>query len=119
MLDLAHAAAAAVDMIGTGTAPVRIELISGPNPAGGEFTVQIGAFSDHMNAERLRDRLVPRYQPIFIQEFDAPNGNFYRVRVGRVPTLDAAQQLATQLHNSDGFGTFVVRLDQPADLVAK
>jgi rare lipoprotein A len=119
ILDLARAAAVSLDMIGTGTAPVRIELISGPSPAGGEFTVQVGAFSDRANAERLRDLLLPHYQPIFVQDYDSPTGHFYRVRVGRVPSPDAAQQLAVQLRNSDGFQTFVMRLDQPFDLGGK
>ena len=113
ILDLARAAAVSLDMIGTGTAPVRIELLSGPSPAGGEFTVQVGAFADRANAEQLRERLLSRYQPIFIQDYDAPSGHFYRVRVGRVPSPDAAQQLAAQLRNSDGFQTFVMRLDPP------
>jgi rare lipoprotein A len=111
ILDLARAAAVSLDMIGTGTAPVRIELLSGPSPAGGEFTVQIGAFSDRNNAEQLRERLLARYQPIFIQDYDAPTGHFYRVRVGRLPSPDAAQQLAAQLKSIDGFQTFVIRLD--------
>jgi rare lipoprotein A len=119
ILDLARAAAVALDMIGTGTAPVRIQLLSGPNPAVGDFTVQIGAFADRGNAERLRDRLLAHYQPIFIQDYDAPAGHFYRVRVGRVPSPDAAQQLAVQLKNSDRFQTFVMRLDQPRDLSIK
>jgi len=113
VIDLALAAARALDMVATGTAPVRIELVSGQSPDAGEFTIQVGAFADRSNAERLRGRLLTRYQPIFIQEFDAPSGHFYRVRVGRVPTTDAAQQLAAQLHTADGFETFVVRLDQP------
>jgi rare lipoprotein A len=116
VLDLARAAAVALDMIGTGTAPVRIELISGSNPEAGDFTVQVGAFADPANAQMLRDRLLARYQPIFIQEYDAPSGHFYRVRVGRVPSPEAAQQLAAQLKGSDGFQTFVVRLDAPNDL---
>jgi rare lipoprotein A len=107
ILDLARAAAVSLDMIGTGTAPVRIELLSGPSPAGGEFTVQVGAFADRANAEQLRERLLTRYHPIFIQDYDAPSGHFYRVRIGRVPSPDAAQQLAAQLRNSDGFQTFV------------
>ena len=118
ILDLARAAAVALDMIGTGTAPVRIELLSGPNPAIGEFTVQIGAFTDRGNAERLRDRLLPRYQPIFIQDYDAPTGHFYRVRVGSAPSPEAAQRLANQLKSSDGFQTFVMRIDPPTDPVA-
>jgi rare lipoprotein A len=119
ILDLARAAAVALDMIGTGTAPVRIEWLSGPNPGVGDFTVQIGAFTERANAERLRDRLLPHYQPIFIQDYDAPTGHFYRVQVGRVPNPDAAQQLAVQLNNRDGFQTFVMRLDSPNDLGIK
>jgi rare lipoprotein A len=115
VLDLAHAAAVALGMIGAGTAPVRIELLSAPGPLTGEFTVQIGAFADRSNAERLRDRLLVRYQTILIQEYDAPTGHFYRVRVGRMPSPDAAQQLAQQLRDGDGFQTFVVRLDQADD----
>jgi rare lipoprotein A len=113
ILDLARAAAVSLDMIGTGTAPVRIELLSGPSPASGDFTVQVGAFTDRANAEELRERLLPRYQPIFIQDLATPNGHFYRVRVGRLPNPDAAQQLAAQLRNSDGFQTYVMRLDSP------
>ena len=117
ILDLARAAAVALEMIGSGTAPVRIELLSGPNPEIGDFTVQVGAFVDRANAERLRDHLIARYQPIFIQDYDAPTGHFYRVRVGQVRSEDAAQQLAEQLKNSDAFQqTFVMRLDQPNDL---
>jgi rare lipoprotein A len=116
VLDLARAAAIGLDMIGTGTAPVRIELLSGPSPSIGDFTVQVGAFSDRTNADRLRERLLARYQPIFIQDFDAPSGHFYRVRVGRVPSPDAAQRLAAQLRDTDGFQTFVVRLDLANDL---
>jgi rare lipoprotein A len=116
ILDLARAAAVALDMIGTGTAPVRIELLSGPVAPAGDFTVQIGAFTDRANAERLRDRLLARYQPILIQEDDTPTGHFFRVRVGRVPTADAAQQLAAELKLSEGYQTFVMRLDQPNEL---
>jgi rare lipoprotein A len=117
VLDLARAAAVALDMIGTGTAPVRIELVSGPNPEAGEFTVQVGAFADRANAERLRDHLLERYQPVVIQDFATPGGHFYRVRVGRVPGLDTAQQLATALRNSDSLQqTFVIRLDPPNGL---
>jgi rare lipoprotein A len=119
ILDLARAAAVALDMIGAGTAPVRIELLSGPSPVEGDFTVQVGAFADRANAEQLRDRMLGRYQPIFIQDYDTPTGHFYRVWVGRFPNPDAAQQLAVQLKNSDGFQTFVMRLDQPNDLGVK
>ena len=111
VLDVARAAAIALDMIGTGTAPVRIELLSGPTPAVGDFTVQVGSFADRMNAEHLRERLIGSYQPIFIQGYDAANGRYYRVLVGRVPNSDVAQQLSMQLRSAEGLKTFVMRLD--------
>jgi rare lipoprotein A len=115
VLDVARAAAIALDMIGTGTAPVRIELLSGPTPAAGDFTVQVGAFADRMNAEHLRERLIGSYQPIFIQGYDAANGRYYRVLVGRAPNSDVAQQLSMQLRSAEGLRTFVMRLDPATD----
>jgi len=115
VIDVARAAAIALDMLGTGTAPVRIELLSGPTPAAGDFTVQAGAFSDRANAERLRQRLIANYQPIFIQGYDAANGHYYRVLVGRVTNADTAQQLSQQLRNEEGLRTFVLRLDPTTD----
>jgi hypothetical protein len=39
-------------------------------------------------------------------------GHFYRVRVGRAPSPEAAQRLAGQLRDRNGFQqTFVVRID--------
>jgi len=83
------------------------------SPSAGDFTVQVGTFAEEANAKRLRDRLLERYQPIFIQEYDSPSGHLYCVRVGLVPSSEIAQQLATQLRNSDGFQTLVIHLDAP------
>jgi rare lipoprotein A len=114
IIDLSFEAARAVDMVGAGIARVRLELLSaGRLPAGaGNFTVQVGAFTQRGNAERLRDRLMAQYAPIFIQDYDAPNGYFYRVRVGRVPSQQGAEQLAAQLRTQQRLNTFVVRLDE-------
>jgi rare lipoprotein A len=112
IIDLSLAAARALNLVGPGTAPVRIELISSPAPLAGEFAVQVGAFASRANAERLRMQLSSRYMPIFVQEDDAPTGRFYRVRVGREPDQAAAQRLAATLAQSDGLQGFVVRLDQ-------
>jgi len=81
------------------------------DPTAGFFTVQVGAFKDRGNAERLRDRLDASYSPIFIQQYDGPDGTFYRVRVGKVSGEDAAQQFSEQLRSREGFTPFVTRLD--------
>lgn len=111
VIDLSLSAAQAIDMVGPGTAPVRLEMISGANPSAGFFGVQVGAFQIEDNAERLRDRLQPNYSPVNIAPYDSPNGLLYRVRVGRFPTESAAHQLASQLHANQQLTTFVVRLD--------
>jgi rare lipoprotein A len=111
VIDLSLAAAHAIDMVGTGIAPVRIEVISSPTPLAGPFSVQVGAFQQRKNADRLRADLSRRY-PVFVQDYVAPAGHFYRVRVGRLPSERAAERFAAQLTRERGFhNTFVVRLD--------
>jgi len=115
IIDLSMAAAREIDSIGPGVVPVRLEILSASiDPTSGFFTVQIGAFRDRGNAERLRRRLNASYSPIFIQPFDSPDGLFYRVRVGKVPGEDAAHQFGEQLRSREGFRPMVVRLDEGA-----
>jgi rare lipoprotein A len=112
IIDLSLSAARAIDVIGPGTAQVRLEVVGGTtNPTAGFFGVQVGAFLQKDNADRLRDRLAARFGPASVVPYDSPNGIFYRVRVGRVPSEDAASQLATQLHDETHSSAFVIRLD--------
>ena len=112
IIDLSLAAAREIESVGPGVVPVRVEVISpGIDPTSGFFTVQVGAFRDRGNAERLRDRLTTSYAPIFIQQYDAPDGLYYRVRVGKISGEDAARQFSEQLRGREGFSPFVVRLD--------
>jgi rare lipoprotein A len=113
IIDLSLAAAREVDSVGAGVVPVRVEVLSpGVDPNVGFFTVQVGAFRERANAERLRDRLSAAYSPIFIQQYDSPEGIFYRVRVGKISGEDAAHQFGEQLRGREGFTTFVTRLDE-------
>jgi rare lipoprotein A len=113
IIDLSMAAAREIDSIGPGVVPVRLDIVSASiDPAAGFFTVQVGAFRDRGNAERLRERLNASYSPIFIQTYDSPDGLFYRVRVGKVPGEDSARQFGEQLRNREGFTPMVVRLDE-------
>jgi len=111
LIDLSLAAAHAIDMVGTGVAPVRLELVSSPALLAGDFSVQVGAFQQRGNADRLRDDLSKHY-PVFVQNYEAPAGRLYRVRVGRLASEQAAQRFAAQLERERGLrNTFVVRLD--------
>ena len=111
IIDLSLAAAREIDLVGPGIAPVRVEVLGNVDPTAGFFTVQVGAFRDRGNAERLRNRLNPSYAPIFIQPYDAPEGTYYRVRVGKISGEEAARQFAEQLRLRESFTPFVTRLD--------
>jgi rare lipoprotein A len=112
VIDLSLAAAREIDLVGPGTAPVRLEVLGGVDPTAGFFTVQVGAFRDRGNADRLRERLNATYSPIFIQQYDSPDGLLYRVRVGKIAGEEAARQFSEQLRGREGFLPFVVRLDE-------
>jgi rare lipoprotein A len=112
IIDLSQAAARELASIGPGVVPVRLEVLGNVDVGAGFFTVQVGAFRERANAEHLRDRLSTSYSPIFIQQYDSPDGAFYRVRVGKITGEEAAQQYANQLPSSEGFTPFVVRLDE-------
>jgi len=111
IIDLSLAAAREIESVGPGVVPVRIEVLGNVDVTAGFFTVQVGAFKDRGNAERLRDRLALSYTPIFIQQYDSPEGIFYRLRVGKISGEDAANKLAEQLRSQEGFTTLVFRLD--------
>lgn len=111
VIDLSQSAARAIEMVGPGTAHVRLEVIAGPNPFVGSFGVQVGAFLMQQNANNLRDRLAGTYTPVVVLSYDSPNGLFYRVRAGRFATQAQAGRLAQQLKQDGQPNTFVVRLD--------
>jgi rare lipoprotein A len=113
ILDLSYAAAQEIEAIGAGVVPIRLDVISSNvDVTAGFFTVQVGAFRDRANAERLRERLSPAYAPVVIQTFETADGSFYRVHAGRIAGEEAARESAEQLHTRQGLAAFVVRLDE-------
>ena len=113
VIDLSHAAARAIDMLGPGTARVRLEILSIPAaPAPAHFAVQVGAFRNRENAERLRRDMEAKYgRARLVERADTPD--FWRVLVGLEPTQGGASALAQRIR-SEGAGitvAFVVRLD--------
>lgn len=117
IIDLSYAAAKALRMVGPGMARVRLEIlnpdvVSGPAAPPGLFSVQVGAFKEGANAERLQERISAQFGPVFIQSFDRGDGLFHRVRVGQESSEDAARELAQKLRDA-GFATetFVVRIN--------
>ena len=111
IIDLSMAAAKAIESIGPGVVPVRLEVISGNDPFGGYFTVQVGAFKERENAEKLRARLNELYPPSTVQQVAVDDGTFYRVRAGKISGELPAQKFADDLGAKEGFRTLVIRLD--------
>ena len=111
ILDLSLAAARQIQMIGPGTALVRVEVVSVPaSPDFGAFAVQVAAYRDLADAERLQKRMAARYGRAFIENYESTDGLYYRVRVGPKPSLSDARELAARLARESS-GAFVVRVD--------
>jgi len=117
IIDLSYGAAQSLGMVGPGIARVRLEIEGLPPPGSpgaqpGIYAVQVGAFRNLENAQRLRDLIASHFGPVMIQSFDRGDGVYHRVRVGRESTEEEARVLAEQLRNSNLIAeTYVVRLN--------
>jgi rare lipoprotein A len=113
IIDLSHAAARELEMIGPGIAHVRVEVIlAPPNVGPGVFAIQVGAFRDRANAERLRAQMEARYGTArLLQRAEDPS--LWRVMVGAETSEDGANRLAERIRQDSVEKTpvFVVRID--------
>ncbi len=112
IIDLSHAAAKAIDLIGPGVAEVQLDIIAAPavpDVLGNFYAVQVGAFVDRARAEQLRASLEQRYGPVRLV-LRQGNRPLWRVLVGRESSEDAAHGIAARLENEVG-PCFVVLLD--------
>jgi rare lipoprotein A len=117
IIDLSHAAAKEIEMIGPGVARVRIEVISTPpNAIPGLFAIQVGAFRVKANAERLRTQMEQQYGAARLLE-RAENPGVWRVLVGAETSEDGAAALRERIRQDsvEKSGGFVVRIDSNED----
>jgi rare lipoprotein A len=113
IIDLSHAAARAIEMVGPGIAPVRLEVLRSPPeaPGGGVFAVQVGAFRDGRNAKRYRALMEVRYGAARMV-LRGGDPELWRVLVGAEATESGARSLAERIHRETGENlAFVVRVD--------
>jgi rare lipoprotein A len=129
IVDLSHAAARALNLIGPGVARVRLEVIRAPDPPVTPatpvtpvtpvtpsplalFAVQVGAFRDRDNAERVRAAMEARYGKAQIVE-RAADPPLWRVLVGAEESEAAAQRLADRIRreSDENSPAFIVRID--------
>lgn len=112
IIDLSHAAATAIGMVVSGTAQVRVEVIRTPDAASaGTFAVQVGAFRDRSNAERVRSRMEAQYGEARLLE-RPENPGVWRVIVGRGGSQNEANLLVSRIQTESGEkNAYVIRLN--------
>jgi len=112
IVDLSLAAAKKIDVLQTGTAMVRLEVLKAPASldSGGRWAVQIGAFDVEKEATSLTSHLARRYHTAKVQQFRSPIGDWWvRVRV-LGDDRQRAEEVAHDTQTSQG-SIFLVRLD--------
>ncbi|SPE33979.1 Rare lipoprotein A [Candidatus Sulfopaludibacter sp. SbA6] len=111
IIDLSQAAARAIEMVGPGTAPVRLEVLRSPPAAPGVFAVQVGAFRDQGNARRYRWLMHTRYGAASVV-LRGGDPEMWRVLVGSEATENGARSLAARIRTETGEKlAFVVRVE--------
>ncbi|MGH9468728.1 MAG: septal ring lytic transglycosylase RlpA family protein [Terriglobia bacterium] len=115
VIDLSYSAAEALGVVGPGSARVWLQILNPEtvyNAPPGIYAVQVGAFADPSNAQRLKTIIEPHFGPVVVQSCNGPQGVLYRVRVGHLFNEHAANLLASDLRqNSLTTETYVVRLN--------
>jgi rare lipoprotein A len=105
IIDLSRAAAEQIDMVGTGTARVSLEVLSFPTD---RFAIQVGAYALERNAEKVRRHLEGAG---FLVSLERTVLGVTRVLVRGVSEkdLDSTRTTLAGL----GYGGHVVRPEQP------
>jgi rare lipoprotein A len=113
IIDLSRAAARQIQMLGPGTAKVRLRILSlASSSPSSYYAVQTGAFRERANADRQRAAMERRYGSARLLRRDG-TPPLWRVVVGREPEMEGASALAGRIAVETG-AAFVVRVD-PAE----
>ena len=104
IIDLSKAAANSIGLVEQGVGAVRVTVTEKPADAQKTspeeetfFEVQVGAFENGEDAQRVLGELQPWFQEAYIAPRDGPAGEYYRVRIGPFITKEDAQQIANSL----------------------
>src|SRR5262245_59180391 len=113
IIDLSHAAAREIDLLGVGITKVRLTVIAAPKNIVNQrelYAVQVGAFKDRKRAVALSEEMHQQYGFVRVIERGA-DPPVYRVVVGEYETMEQAQTTADQIRVG-GRTSLVVRLDE-------
>ena len=92
-------------------APAERTVTPAPTPFKGEFWVQVGAFANPNNAQRLSDRLTAEHYSVVVRPSESSTG-LVVVRVGAYPDRRQAEAIRADLEKK-GFAGFVLREKRP------
>ena len=108
IIDLSYAAAKVLDMIGTGTSRVRIEILENLSfqKSSRKFSDQVGSFIIKNNALMLKNQLQNKYEDVYISLFITPHQVYYRVRI-QAKNRDSAKKIAQELVE-DGYTVIIL-----------
>ena len=77
----------------------------------GEFTIQVGAFEDRLNARRLADRLRVIFDYVRINKFiNKDNITLFKVHISKSKTLSQAVEIEKRLGEMGFIEAFIVRI---------
>lgn len=105
IIDLSYSSAKSIDLIRTGVAKVKVEVISSPSLRNENYfkpiyTVQVGSFSSKVNALSLKDELGSSItKDVRIETIDIKGDMYYRVRVGMYSTKSRAESMKRSLRD--------------------
>lgn len=124
IIDLSYGAAKVLGVVGPGVVPVEIVALGKSTSTStdyaarrtytpqaydrGKFTIQVGAFRDRGNAQRLVSKLERNHENAHIVTYDSGQGMLYRVRVGRSTSLSEALAYEDVLNRNGYSETTVV-----------
>jgi rare lipoprotein A len=99
IIDLSYAAARELDLVGRGTATVRLQVLGLEGPlAERRWRVQAGSFTEPDRAEQLATLLQAEgYSPVHVSPFQEQALVYHRVWVGEFHERDGAEGLLRQL----------------------
>lgn len=108
VIDLSHAAAQKIGLVGPGTGPVRVTVVT-PGAVeelvspSGRWAVQVGSFANRLRAERYAERLRGTGRSVFLE----PYRGLSRVKVGPFDSRAEAER-ELDLLEEDAFEGIVV-----------
>ncbi len=125
VIDVSYAAAKRLGLVKSGTARVRIEALGDREEAdsgqssyqtpvkqtAGSYAVQIASFARMDNARRLVEEMRSQVGAAIVHQERVDGTLFYRVRAGRYPSMQAAEEALSRFERQGYPDCFVVARD--------